>query len=105
MLVVEEIIKTCENHPSINLIRDNVLSVDKDFTIEIATVVEINKMIQHLNLKKANEPDKIPVKIIKLADNIMDSHLTNIINNYLSRNSFSDSTKVASARLISNKVL
>ena len=63
-------------------------------TIEPTTVVEINKIIKHLNPKKTTGLDKIPVKIVKLAANITDSHLTNIINNNLSSNS----TKVASVR-------
>ena len=62
---MEEIIKTYENHPSIKLIKDNVLSENKDFTIEPATVVEINKIIKNLNPKKATVPGKIPVKIVK----------------------------------------
>ena len=37
--------------------------------------------------------------------NITDSHLTNIINSDLSRNSFSDSAKVASVRLIFQKMI
>ena len=42
-LIVEEIIKTYENHPSIKLIKYNVLSEDKDFTIESATAVKLIK--------------------------------------------------------------
>ena len=83
---MEEIIKTYENHPSIKLIKDNVLSEDKDFTIELVTVVEINNIIKDLNSKKVTGPDKSPVKIVKLAANVIDLHLTNIINNDLSRN-------------------
>ena len=68
---MEEIIVTYENHASIKLIKDNVLSEDKDFTIEPATVLEINKIIKHVNLKKATEPHKSRVKIVKLAINII----------------------------------
>ena len=83
---MEEIIKTYENHPSIKLIKDNVLSEDEDFTIELVTVVEINNIIKDLNSKKVTGLDKSPVKIVKLAANVIDLHLTNIINNDLSRN-------------------
>ena len=83
---MEEIIKTYENHPSIKLIKDNVLSEDKDFTIELVTVVEINNIIKDLNSKEVTGPDESPVKIVKLAANVIDLHLTNIINNDLSRN-------------------
>ena len=83
---MEEIIKTYENHPSIKLIKDNVLSEDEDFNIELVTVVEINNIIKDLNSKKVTGLDKSPVKIVKLAANVIDLHLTNIINNDLSRN-------------------
>ena len=58
--------------------KDNVLSEDKGFTL--ATAVEINNIIKHLNAKKATGTDKVPVRIIKLAVNIIDSHITKIIN-------------------------
>ena len=83
---MEEIIKTYENHPSIKLIKDNVLSEDEDFNIELVTVVEINNIIKDLNSKEVTGPDESPVKIVKLAANVIDLHLTNIINNDLSRN-------------------
>ena len=37
---------------------------------------QINKIIKGLNPKKATGPDKTPVKIVKLAANVIDSHLT-----------------------------
>ena len=56
-----------------------------------------------MNPRKATGPDKIPVKIVKLAANVIDYHLTNIINNDLSNNAFSDSAKLASVRPIYTK--
>ena len=53
--------------------------------------------------KKATGPDKIPAKIVKLAASVIDSHLTNIINNDLSNNAFSDSAELASVRPIYKK--
>ena len=53
-----------------------------------------------MNPKKATGPDKIPVK---LAASVIDFHLTNIINNDLSNNVFSDSAKLASVRPIFKK--
>ena len=46
----------------------------------------------------ATGPDKIPVNIVKMLAYIIDKHLTNIINNNLLRNSFSDPAKMASVR-------
>ena len=65
--------------------------------------MEINKIIKHLNPKKAIGPVTIPVKIVKLEANIINLHQTNIINNDLSRSSFSNSAKVASVRLLFKK--
>ena len=95
---MEEIIKTYENHQSIKLIKNNVPSENKEFTIEPATVVEVNKTFKHFNPKKTTGLDKILVKIVKLEVNIIRSHF--IINNDLSRNSFFHSPKVASVRPI-----
>ena len=44
-----------------------------------------------MNPKKATGQNKIPVKIVKVAASVIDSHLTNIINNDLSNDVFSDS--------------
>ena len=49
-----------------------------------------------MNPEKATGPDKIPGKIVNLAASIIDSHLTNRINNDLSNNAFSDFAKLAS---------
>ena len=43
------------------------------------------------------------MKIVKRAANIIDSHVTNIIDNDLSKNLFYNSTKVASVRPIIKK--
>ena len=45
----------------------------------------------------ATGPNRISPKILKLAANIMDSHLTNIINNDLFKNSFSEEAKTATS--------
>ena len=45
-----------------------------------AKVEYINKTIKSLNPRKATGPDGIPVKILKIARNVIESHLTNIIN-------------------------
>ena len=61
-------------------------------------------MIKSLNSKKATALYKFPVKIVKLATGVIDSHLTNIIINDLSNNNaFSDSARLASVRSIYKK--
>ena len=101
---VETIIKTYEHHPSIKFNKEYIQKENNDFNIKAASVGQINKIIKGLNPKKATGLDKIPVKIVKLVASVIDSHLTNIINNDLSNNAFSGSAKLASVRPIYKKV-
>ena len=63
-----------------------------------AKVDEINKRIKTLNPREATGPDGIPVKILKIARNVIDSHLTNIINRDIKENKFSEDAKTALVR-------
>ena len=47
--------------------------------------------------KKATGPDKIPPRIVRLSANIIDSHLANITNSDLLKDSFSEDAKTASS--------
>ena len=76
---LETIIKTYEHHPNINLITEHIQKENNEFNINVASVGQINKVMKGLNPKKATGLDKIPVIIVKLAANVIDSHLTNII--------------------------
>ena len=88
-----------KNHPSIKAIQ-NTFPVKKEFKVEDAKVEQVNKILRNINSRKAKGTDKIPPKIVKVSANIIDSHLTNIINSNLKKNAFSDSVKVASIRAI-----
>ena len=94
MLITEQIIGKYKIHPSIKAIQDT-FPVKKQFKIEEAKVEQVNKILRNINSRKATGPDKIPLKIVKMLANIIDCHLTNIINSNLKRNTFSDSAKVA----------
>ena len=85
-LITKRIIEKYKNHPSIKAIQDT-FPVKKEFKIEEAKVEQINKILRNINSRK-------------MSANIIDSHLTNIINSDLKRNAFSDSAKVASIRPI-----
>ena len=98
-LITKRIIEQYKNRPSIKAIQDT-LPVKKEFKIEEEKVEQINKILRNENSRKATGPDKIPPKIFRMLANIVDSHLTNIINSDLKRNSFSGSAKVASIRPI-----
>ena len=73
----------------------------KVFKIKEVTVEQVNEILRNINSRKAPGQDKILSKIVKMLANIVDSHLTDIINSDLKRNVFSDSAKVASIRSIS----
>ena len=75
---VEKIIQHYKNHPSIKKIKNNFLN-SKPFDFPEPTVKDINTIIKSLDPKKATGPDGIPIKIIKHALNIIDSHFCNII--------------------------
>ena len=85
---VKNIIKEYKNHPRlINIGNHTNLNVNI-FDFPCATSEEINKIIKCINSKKATGPAKIKLKIIKLSANIIDSHFTNVINNYIDSNHF-----------------
>ena len=100
---VKNIIKQYENHSSIINIKNHIDSPSTRFDIPTAKIEDINKIIKNINPKKATGPDKIPPKIVRLSANIVDSHLTNIINNDLSNNSFSNEAKVATVHPVYKK--
>ena len=56
-----------------------------------------------MNPKKATCPDDLPIKVIKIASKIVDSHLTNLIHQEIELNSFSEFAKVASIRPLYKK--
>ena len=64
---------------------------------------KINKLIKRLNSKKTTRPDGIPIKIIKLSGDVIDKHLTSIINSAIERTCFSKNVKIASVKSINKK--
>ena len=99
---VQAIIRKYQTHPSIlNIKIKNI--VKNTFVIPATTSDQINKIKKEVNAKKTTGPDKIPPKIVRLSANIIDSHLTNIINSDLLKDSFSEDAKTASVRPIFKK--
>ena len=90
---VNKILKHYENHPSVSKIKCNQ-NETLNFDFPTAKVEDINKIIKSLNPRKATGPDGIPVKILKIARNVIDSHLTNIINIDIKENKFSEDAKL-----------
>ena len=60
-------------------------------------------MIKSLNQRKATGPDDFPGKILKIARNVLDSHLANIVNRDIKENKFSEDTKTSYVRPLYKK--
>ena len=99
---VDAITNNYKNHPSINQIRKEC-SNPKIYSFPEAKKEEIKIRIKRLNPKKATEGDGIPLKIIKLLIDVIDIHLTNIINTDLESSCFSKNAKIASVKPIYKK--
>ena len=69
-----KILKHYENHLSVSKIKYNQ-NETLNFDFPTAKVEDINKIIKSLNPRKATGPDGIPVKILKITRNVIDSHL------------------------------
>ena len=78
---VDAITNNYKNYPSINQIRKEC-SNSKIYSFPEAKKEEINIRIKHLNPKQTTGGDGIPLKIIKLSIDVIDMHLTNIINRF-----------------------
>ena len=87
-----------KHHPSINQIRKKC-----SYSFREAKKEEINILIKRLNPKKATGPDGIPLKIIKLSADVIDKHLTNIINTDLECSCFSENAKIPSLKSMYKK--
>ena len=84
---VNKMLKHYENHPSVSKIKYNQ-NKTLNFDFPTAKVEDINKIITSLNPRKATGPDGMTVKILKLARNVIDSHLTSIINRDIKKHIF-----------------
>ena len=99
---VKCIINEYKNHPAILKIKE-VFDENEVFNLPKADPSDINKIIKSLNSKKATGADGIPPKLVKTAANIIDVHLTNILNNDISRARFPEEAKIANVRPIYKK--
>ena len=91
------IAKSYENHPSILQIKQNICSssfhVKEKFRFHFVNEIEIKKLIQGLNPKKATGIDTIPPKLIKVAVEFLTPLLTKSINSSIEHNIFPDLAK------------
>ena len=71
---VNKILKHYENHPSVSQIK---CKQNETLNFDFATpkVEDINQIIKSLNQRKETGSDCIPVKILKIAINVIDSNI------------------------------
>ena len=102
---VDLIIEKFRDNPIIVKIKQNVNAQTNlaSFSFPQATKDEINCILKNINPKKSTGPDKIPPKLVKIAADILDSPLSEIINDSLSKNSFPEEAKVANVPPIFKK--
>ena len=99
----QSIIRKYQTYPSILNIKSKNTVKNTFDNPAAATSEQINKIIKDANAKKSTGPDKVPPKIVRLSANIIDSHLTNITDSDLLKDSFSEDGKTASVRPIFEK--
>ena len=90
-------------HPNIIKMKE-IVKEKPIFDFPESTAEDINKIIKSLNPNKATGPDHIPLKIIKTAANVIDSHLAHIINKDLKENKFSENVYLFIRKMIGVKV-
>ena len=93
---VDAIISNYKHHPSVHQIRKQC-SNPKIYSFPEAKKEEINILFKRMNPKKATGPDGIPLRFIKMSADVIDKHLTNIINTDLECLCFSENAKIASS--------
>ena len=96
-----------KNHPSILKIKSEVSSKscsDSDFSRNIlVTSDEVEKMLKSLNSKKAAGTDRLPIKLVKLASEVLSKRLSITMNNNITSSTFPDRAKVATVAPIDKK--
>ena len=83
--IVANITDKFKNHSSIISIK-NEFPPTAELNIKAATFDQLNEIIRNLEAKKATEPNKISVKVVKMSAYIIGKHLSNIINSDLLKN-------------------
>ena len=96
---VKKIISEYKNHSSVVKIKGTYKHFG-NFNVPKASPKDINRIMKSLNSKKSTGLDKIPPKLVKLAANIIDCHICNILNQSISSSMFTEQAKIANVRPI-----
>ena len=99
---VDKIISKYSAPPSIQKLKRE-FSLNKEFELGYASAMDISQIIKSLNINKAKGPDGISGKFVEISADIIDCNISNIINENVSNNKFSENAKTATVRPIFSK--
>ena len=94
--VIDRIIKSYQNHPSVLKIKNKFGSDLSSFDFQQIKAPEVKKLLKEIDIKKAVGVDTIPPKLIKIRAVIVAEALTQAINCCLRQGIFPENAKVAS---------
>ena len=94
--VIDRIIKSYQNHPSVLKIKNKFGSDLNSFDFQQIKAPEVKKLLKEIDIKKAVGVDTIPPKLIKIGADIIAEPLTQAINCCLRQGIFPENAKVAS---------
>ena len=95
--VIDRIIKSYRNHPSVLKIKNKFGSDFISFDFQQVKPPEVKRLLKEIDIKKAVGVDTIPPKLIKIGADIIAEPLTQAINCCLRQGIFPDNAKIASA--------
>ena len=105
--ILHSIIDRYKNHHSIVKIKSEVSSrsrSDSDFSRNTSvTSDEVEKMLKSLNSKKAAGTDRLPIKLVKLASEVLSKPFSIAMNNSITLSTYPDRAKVATVAPIDKK--
>ena len=95
--VIDRIIKSCQNHPSVLNIEKKIWFRLKHFDFQQIKSSAVKKLLKEIDIKKTVSVDAIPPKLIKISKDIIAEPLIQAINCCLCQGIFPDNAKIASA--------
>ena len=78
--VIDRVIKSHQNHPSVLKIKHKFGSDLNSFDFQQIKAPEVKKLLKEIDIKKAVGADKIPRKLIKIGADIIAEPLTQAIS-------------------------
>ena len=94
--VIDRIIKSCQNHPSVLNIEKKIWFRLKHFDFQQIKSSAVKKLLKEIDITKTVSVDAIPPKLIKISKDIIAEPLIQAINCWLRQGIFPDNAKIAS---------